>query len=127
MSNVHICAAAIAALALVSCGPSTTDPPAETPTAADQASTPAAPEGTPTPAQLVGSWGDNGDCSLTTTLNADGTFTNYSGNAGTWTLEGDVLTLTSPRGTAQVRVNKPNDNQLFIGQPDGSYGISQRC
>lgn len=123
MRSIHTLAAILAALALSACGQSTSAPQGNT----EPASESAAPEGAPTAAELVGTWGDNGDCSLTTTINADGTFTNYSGNAGTWTLAGDVLTMTSPRGTAQVRVSKPNENQLIIGAPDGSFGLSQRC
>jgi hypothetical protein len=126
MKLMRTTAVLIATLALVACGQSA--PQAEAP-AAEQpiASAPAAPEGTPSAAELVGTWGDNGDCNLTTTINADGTFTNFSGNTGTWTLEGDVLTMTSPRGVARVRVSKPNENQLIIGGPDGSFGLSQRC
>jgi hypothetical protein len=124
MRSIQTAAALVAAFALFGCGQ--TAAPQATFAAADSTTAPV-PEGTPTSAQLVGSWGDNGDCNLTTTINADGAFTNYTGNAGTWTLEGDLLTLTSPAGTAQVRVNMPNENQLFIGQPDGSFGISQRC
>lgn len=30
-------------------------------------------------------------------------------------------------GEFSVNVAKGNDNRLFVGQPDGGFGISQRC
>jgi hypothetical protein len=81
----------------------------------------------PTPAQLVGRWGDNGDCSKDIVFNADGTFRSYTGGSGTWSLDGDVMTMSGAAGTFQVNVSILNGNQLLIGNPDGSIGISQRC
>ena len=76
---------------------------------------------------LVGMWGDNGDCTSTITFNADGSFRMADGATGTWTLVGDRVTMSGERGDFAVQVAKGNDRQLFIGQPDGSFGISQRC
>ena len=81
----------------------------------------------PTPAQLVGRWGDNGDCTKDIVFNADGTFRSYTGGSGTWSLDGDVMTMTSTGGTFQVRTTILNGNQLLVGNPDGTIGISQRC
>ena len=81
----------------------------------------------PTPAQVVGRWGDNGDCTKDIVFNADGTFRSYTGGSGTWSLDGDVMTMTSTAGTFQVRTTILNGNQLLVGNPDGTIGISQRC
>ena len=81
----------------------------------------------PTPAQVVGRWGDNGDCTKDIVFNADGTFRSYTGGSGTWSLDGDVMTMTSTGGTFQVRTTILNGNQLLVGSPDGTIGISQRC
>lgn len=76
---------------------------------------------------LVGRWGDNGDCTKDIVFNADGTFHSYTGGEGTWTLEGDTMSMTGAGGTSQVRVAIANQNTLLIGNPDGSFGTSQRC
>jgi len=81
----------------------------------------------PTRAQLVGRWGDNGDCSKDIVFNADGTFRSYTGGSGNWSLNGDIMTMSGVAGTFQVRVSILNGNQLLIGNPDGTIGISQRC
>lgn len=103
------------------------------PAPADTASIPAAQSAdarsgeAPTPAQLVGRWGDNGDCAKDIVFNADGTFRSFTGGSGTWSLDGDVMTMTGSAGAFQVRVSILNGNQLLIGNPDGAIGISQRC
>jgi hypothetical protein len=76
---------------------------------------------------LVGRWGDNGDCTKDIVFNADGTFHSYTGGEGAWTLEGDTMSMTGAGGTSQVRVAIANQNTLLIGNPDGSFGTSQRC
>ena len=113
-------------LALAACGE-----PASTPAASEPA--------LPTPEEqlagaetvtadfLVGRWGDNGDCSAVVTYNADGTFQMRDGSTGRWTLDGDRLTMSGERGEFGVQIAKGNENQLLIGQPDGGFGISQRC
>lgn len=117
-------------LALAACG-QTTSTPAAPATNAEAIVDPHAP---PVPSSeavtaefLVGAWGDNGDCNSTITYNADGSFRMQDGSTGTWTLEGDRVTMSGERGDFGVQVAKGNDNQLLIGQPDGSFGTSQRC
>lgn len=116
---------AIAALLFsVACAPA----PAEQAAPARGPSDAAAAAGdAPTPQMLVGRWGDNGDCSKDITFNADGTFASYTGGTGTWSLDGDIMTMSGSGGAFQVRVSILNGNQLLIGNPDGSIGISQRC
>jgi len=124
-----IVVAAFAAM-LAACGPAA-DRPATAPEAPapQAAATPAASEAqtAPTPAMLVGRWGDNGDCAKDIVFNADGTFTSYTGGSGRWTLNGDRMTMTGAAGTFEVRVSIANNNTLIIGNADGSYGLSQRC
>ncbi len=108
--------------ALAACGqPAATSAP-EAPT------TPTATEAAPlTPAMLVGRWGDNGDCTKDVVFNADGTFTSYAGGSGTWSLDGDRVTMTGANGPFEVRVELINNDTLMIGNADGSFGVSQRC
>src|SRR5262245_16191570 len=135
-----IIAAIAAALLAAACGPGATPQestpaqqaaaPAEQAAAKpDAAAPPAAADAqtTPTPAMLVGRWGDNGDCSKDITFNADGSFTSYTGGSGRWTLNGDRMTMTGAAGAFEVRVSIANQNTLIIGNADGSYGLSQRC
>jgi hypothetical protein len=118
------------ALAFAACGQPATKPTAEAPAEGVDLPTPeeqlAGSE--PVTAEfLVGSWGDNGDCTSTVTYNADRTFRMQDGSTGTWTLEGDRVTMAGANGEFRVQVAKGNANQLLVGQPDGGFGISQRC
>lgn len=131
MGDIMIRTLAIAlTLALASCG-QTAAPAADT-TAAEVAAidphAPPVPSDDPvTAAFLIGTWGDNGNCASAVTFNADGTLRMQDGAPGTWTLEGDRVTMTGANGAFAVNVAKGNENQLFVGQPDGGFGISQRC
>jgi hypothetical protein len=116
---------AFACLALAACGqPPATEQSAAAPEAA--AATEANP-GAITQEALLGSWGDNGDCTKLITFKADGTFDSYSGMSGNWTLNGDALTLSGSDGDFLLHVASGGPDTLMIGQPDGSFGISQRC
>lgn len=123
--------AAVLPLALAACGQSTPTPATPEPLA--QAPALPTPEeqlagSEPVTAEfLVGSWGDNGDCNSMITYNTDGTFQMRDGSTGRWTLNGDRLTMSGERGDFGVQVAKNNDHQLLVGQPDGGFGISQRC
>jgi hypothetical protein len=76
---------------------------------------------------LVGRWGDNGDCSKDIAFAADGSFRSFTGSAGTWTLDGDRMTMSGAGGTFTVGVELLNPNTLIIRNGDGSIGTSQRC
>ena len=120
------------ALALAACGQSTSttatpEPVAETPVNLSTPEDQLAGSEPVTAEFLVGSWGDNGDCSSAITYNADGTFQMRDGSTGRWTLEGDRLTMSGERGDFGVQIAKGKDHQLLVGQPDGGFGISQRC
>lgn len=118
-----------AALALAACG-QTTAPTAETTVEAPviDPHAPVVPSADPVTAEfLIGTWGDNGDCNSAVTFNTDRTLRMQDGSPGTWTLEGDRLTMSGAGGDFTVSIAKGNDHQLLIGQPDGSFGISQRC
>lgn len=115
---------AVVATLLAACSP----PAAETQTA-PQAAAPVAEQAgavTLTRDFLVGSWGDNGDCTAVSTFNADGTY-EIGGATGTWALEGDIITMSGAGGTFQLRAEALNDHQILIGNPNGSIGLSQRC
>ncbi len=76
---------------------------------------------------LVGRWGDNGDCSKDVTLNADGSFTSYTGGGGEWSLNGSTMRMVGKAETLAVEVDVIDQNTLRITNPNGSVGTSQRC
>ncbi len=87
-----------------------------------------APQPPVTAAELIGRWGDNGDCTKDVVFHADGAFTSYTGGGGRWSLTGDRLVLTGPGGEYVMRVRWDADGErLIIANPDGSIGTSQRC
>lgn len=76
---------------------------------------------------LVGRWGDNGDCSKDVTLNADGSFTSYTGGEGQWSLSGSTMRMEGKESTQAVEVERIDQNTVRITNADGSVGTSQRC
>ncbi|MGE0046591.1 MAG: hypothetical protein AB7J28_10980 [Hyphomonadaceae bacterium] len=76
---------------------------------------------------LLGSWGDNGDCTRAVTFADDGSYRMFDGAEGRWSVAGDRITMEGPAGSYEIRVTSLNATQLLIGNPDGSIGLSQRC
>ena len=76
---------------------------------------------------LIGRWGDNGDCTKDITLNADGSFTAYTGGEGQWSLSGSTMRMAGKQSTLDVEVERIDQNTVRITNPDGSVGTSQRC
>ena len=76
---------------------------------------------------LVGTWiDDEGD---PVTFRDDGTFVDYEGDEGTWSLVGDQLTLTfddEDFGSATVTLNSVTDTELTITNEDGERHVSTR-
>ena len=120
----HITFAGLVAVAACSPPAATT---AETHATTVEAAASQAAGAAPTREFIVGRWGENGDCAKDLTINADGTFTSYSGMSGHWTLEGDGLSLEGESGSFLLRVAAGPNDTLMIGQPDGGFGSSQRC
>jgi hypothetical protein len=125
-----------ALLVLAACGqPTAQQASAEGVSPADaadkpDAATPGGPprHGTPpTREQLVGLWGDNGNCSAPVMFIADGSYAMPDGSTGRWTIDGERVTMSGAGGVFTLQVTLLNDHQLLIGNPDGSIGLSQRC
>jgi len=76
---------------------------------------------------LVGRWGDNGDCRQDVTLNADSSFTSYTGGEGQWSLDGSTMSMAGKESTQQVQIEVIDQDHVRITNPDGSVGTSQRC
>ena len=76
---------------------------------------------------LIGRWSDNGDCSKDVTLNADGSFTSYTGGEGQWSLSGSTMRMAGKESTQEVDVERVDQNTVRITSPDSSVGTSQRC
>jgi len=83
--------------------------------------------GTIDPALLIGTWGDNGDCTKDIQIFADGSFTSYTGGRGQWSLNGDELTIGGANGNTVLRLQSVDANNLIVVNADGSIGRSQRC
>jgi len=76
---------------------------------------------------MIGRWGDNGDCTKDIVINADGSFTSYSGGEGQWSLNGATLRLEGKNGAYDLQLALISQDALRITNPDGSVGTSQRC
>jgi hypothetical protein len=88
---------------------------------------PAAGGGAIDPAVLIGSWGDNGDCSNPTEIFADGTFRAPNGGEGNWRLEGNTLIATGPGGAATMQITSVTATELLGTDAQGAPGRSIRC
>jgi hypothetical protein len=95
--------------------------PTNTANAAAPAPAPAAPAapaaGAPVDAAFLTAqpWGPNGMCAEATKFNADGTLTDNDG-PGTWTLQGNTLTVTQ-RGRPQPATVSRNGSNLVAANP----------
>lgn len=56
-------------------------------------------------------WGPSGECSEATTFNADGTLVDKDG-PGTWTLQGNTLTVTQKGKPQPATVTRSGDNMI---------------
>ncbi|MDZ4693117.1 hypothetical protein [Terricaulis sp.] len=138
----------IAAIALASCSESA--PASQAP---DAQTSPAAPTAVPvandfpgddesfvdtdptplTRGELIGMWGLRSGCGQPTIFSEDGTLTDYTGQTGQWSLQGDSLTITKGGRTFTDEVNPLNANAFTSGPPeDGSgrtrvFAIYRRC
>jgi len=88
---------------------------------------PAAGGGPINAALLVGSWGDDGDCSNPTEIFADGTFRAPNGGQGNWRLEGNTLVATGPGGAATMQITSVSATELVGIDAQGAPGRSVRC
>jgi hypothetical protein len=77
-------------------------------------------------AYVVGSWTDNGDCSVAAEFGEDGRFTANNGTGGLWNLQGDRLTMTGS-STLTLQIVPIDQNTMNVVNPDGSLGRSTRC
>jgi hypothetical protein len=117
--NHRSLAAAALVFALAACGAESKPPAAAPPPVADSSGV--------SRDMLIGRWGDNGDCRKDIAFAADGTFRSHTGGVGTWTLDGDRMTMSGVGGAFTVGVELLNANTLIIHNGDGSMGTSQRC
>ena len=76
---------------------------------------------------MIGRWGDNGDCTKDVVLNADSSFTSYTGGEGQWSLSGTTLRMAGKENTLDLQLQLIDHDHLRITNPDGSVGTSQRC
>ncbi|MBC7987040.1 MAG: hypothetical protein H7X93_10315 [Sphingomonadaceae bacterium] len=78
-------------------------------------------------AQLVGGWTDDGNCQNTIEVREDRSFRMGDGAIGTWSLEGESLTLGGAAGSRTMRVTMQGDDIMVLTHPDGTMGRSTRC
>lgn len=71
--------------------------------------------------EIVGTWSQYPSCNQKTTFNADGTYSDYLGNNGRWSLEHGYLSQ-APNGGAKFKehVNPLNPNVFAYGKPGGA-------
>lgn len=141
---MHRIALIFAALCFASCSEPAPAPAAPEatpiPVAVDRPSAPAASDGfvdtDPTPLtreEIVGMWGLRAGCGQPTVFSADGTLTDYTGQTGQWSLDGDSLTITQAGQSFTNEVNPLNANAFSAGPPEDGSGrmrafvIYQRC
>ena len=95
------------------------------------------PEPSPDPAPvagidrglLVGRWASGGDCANALEFTDDGRVLTADGTAaGSWTLDGEALTVTTNDGQQHsARINSVDQSAFYSTNADGSVEVSQRC
>lgn len=80
-----------------------------------------------TRAEVIGMWGLRAGCGQPYVFSEDGTFADYAGASGNWSIENDVLTLTYANRISAQPVNQLNDNTFAAGDPNGLMVMYQRC
>ena len=76
---------------------------------------------------LVGIWLDEDGDPIT--LRSDGTFVDWDGDEGTWSLVGDQLTIAyddEDYGSVTVTLNSVTDTEFTITDEDGDIWVSTR-
>jgi len=79
------------------------------------------------PSQLVGRWGDNGNCAQAVQFFANFTFVAPNGGRGNWRLNGDRLTLFSGERSATFRLRSIDSRRLVVEDSNGQTSESIRC
>ncbi|HEY5710558.1 MAG TPA: hypothetical protein VIT38_01585 [Allosphingosinicella sp.] len=75
---------------------------------------------------LIGRWTDDGNCGDAVEFAEDGVFHTPEGAVGSWSLNGDRLTV-SGTGTLTMRIVPVDDDTIDVINPDGGQGRSTRC
>ena len=79
------------------------------------------------PSQLIGRWGDNGNCAQAVQFFANYTFIAPNGGRGNWRLNGDRLTLFSGERSATFRLRSIDSQRLVVEDSNGQTSESIRC
>jgi hypothetical protein len=80
-----------------------------------------------TPALLIGSWTDNGNCNQAVQFLPDGTFRSFNGGGGEWQLDGEMLFLSGQGGNTTLRLESSDGRTILTTNPNGTTGRSTRC
>lgn len=80
-----------------------------------------------TPALLIGSWTDNGNCNQAVEFLPDGTFRSFNGGGGQWQLDDGMLFLTGQGGNTTLRLETTDGRTIMTTNPNGTTGRSTRC
>jgi hypothetical protein len=77
--------------------------------------------------ELVGMWSNDENCARPIVYNADGTYTDYTGVSGRWTLENESLTRTGGGRTISDHVDPLDTDTVALGEEDGLVAMLMRC
>ena len=80
------------------------------------------------PSLIVGRWSEEGRCDKTWfEFLEDGTLHTSQEGSGTWSLDGDRLTLTGGEGSAELHVTSIDAGGMTVVNSDGATGRTVRC